>query len=508
MSKFLSICYNRSGDTMIEQLKNFCQKISNLEYQLNTLEWDLEVNVAKKAREDLIEVLNNLEKQIYELKTSLEYEELLKQVINSHEFLEISVLEQDYIKILYKECLESKKIPKDFYLDYSKTLHRSTGLWEEAKTANDYTIFKNILDEVITKTKQYYKYLQTDEETLYDVALNQYEKGLSTKVIDPLFARLKEELIPLIKVNNHLQEKHLKYTYSTDELMETAKYILNYIGFDNDRGSLGIYPHGFTTKIGNNDVRIAFKKNESPLDFLMTIIHEGGHGIFEQNISRVLWDYGIVGINNLMALHESQSRFYENILGRNKNFWIPIYDIIQGKLHLEISLDEFVELLNYPKCSLIRTEADELTYPLHIIIRYEIERDLFEGLISIDQLPQVWKQKMKDYLDVDVVNDNEGLLQDVHWSQGNFGYFPTYLLGTIYDGMFLKAILRDLGSLDEILKEGKIKEITKYLTNHVYKFGGTKTSKEILDSLQVGELSAEPVLSYFNQKYNKEYSDI
>ena len=194
------------------------------------------------------------------------------------------------------------------------------------------------------------------------------------------------------------------------------------------------------------------------------------------------------------------------MLGRNINFWIPIYDKVKEMLGLDADINEFVKGLNSPVASLVRTEADELTYCMHIILRYEIERDLFSGKINVDDLPNVWNQKMKEYLGVKVINDKDGVMQDVHWAEGDFGYFPSYLIGSIFDGMFLEIIENDLGSIDEILKSGNIKVITKYLIENIYVNGAAFTGREVLEKLGRSNLSVVPLVNYFYKKYgNKNY---
>ena len=383
-------------------------------------------------------------------------------------------------------CIECNKYMKFGYM------------WEKAKDNNDYEMFKPYLKKVINLTKEYYGYI-SDGKNLYDTMLNEFESGITSEVIDKLFNELKNALIPIMPGKKN--KKKLSIKYNESELVDTAKYLLNYIGFDNNRGALGIYPHGFTEKIGNNDVRIAFKHGDDPVDFVSTIIHEGGHGIFEQNVNKTLYKYGIVNIG-LFGLHEGQSRFYENILGRNKNFWIPIYDVVKKMLRLDVNIDEFCQMLNTTSASLIRTEADELTYVMHIIIRYEIERDLFNDKISVDELPNVWNELMMKYLGVKPFDDSDGILQDVHWSEGEFGYFPSYLLGTIYDGMFLEALQRDLGDVNEILKNGEIKKITDYLIKNIYVNGGCYNSLEVLKKLGFEKIDTKPIINYFLKKYD------
>lgn len=208
-----------------------------------------------------------------------------------------------------------------------------------------------------------------------------------------------------------------------------------------------------------------------------------------------------------MGVHESQSRFYENILGRNKNFWVPIYDKLGEFLpqFQEISLDDFYREINHVRNSPIRIEADEVTYCLHIILRYEIEQAIFDGHVPVEELPVLWNQKMEEYLQITPENDSEGILQDIHWSDGSFGYFPSYLLGSIYDGMYLDAIEQELGSVDEILAAGEISKITKWLNEKIHWYGSTRTPKEVIEAVCGKEVSAEPLLRYFKKKYTEIY---
>lgn len=487
----------------IEELIIYHEKIGKLQYLINILDWELKVSAPKETMDYIIHVMSDVELELFKLRTSEEYGQLLNETINNQKFFKLDEEVRIYIKHLEKEYLENKRIPQDFYQEYSTLCSISNKVWRDAKEVNNYELFKPYLKKVIDMTKKYYRYIDNNTE-LYDVMLEQYEMGMTSDIIDRLFDELKKGLLPLvdkiksrkiIKKNNYIQE------YSESELIECAKDILEYMGFDFNRGTLGIYPHGFMNRIGADDIRIAFKHTNNPISFVSTIVHEGGHGLFEQNIKKELTVFGNNCINNLYALHESQSRFYENILGRNINFWYPIYDKVKDKLRLELTLEEFIDELNKVECSMIRTDADELTYCFHIIIRYEIERDLFSDKITVDELPEIWNQKMREYLGIEVVNDNEGLMQDVHWSKGSFGYFPSYLLGTIYDGMFIEGIENNLGNIDDLLKNGKIKEITKYLIDNIYQYGGAYNSKEVIKRFYDKELSALPIINYFNKKY-------
>ena len=209
-----------------------------------------------------------------------------------------------------------------------------------------------------------------------------------------------------------------------------------------------------------------------------------------------------------MGIHESQSRFYENILGRNKNFWLPIYEKLGALLpqFQAISLEEFYQEINHVRNSFIRVDADEVTYCLHIIIRYEMEKAIFRDNVSVDELPAMWNNKMEEYLHITPRNDAEGILQDSHWSGGSFGYFPSYLLGSIYDGMFLEKIEEELGDIDTILAEGRILEITKWLNENIHVYGTTRTPKQVIAEVCGKELSAKPLMKYFTKKYTQIYN--
>lgn len=484
----------------LEKLRNYQKELRNLQYIINLLTWDLRVSSPIDSKNDLIERISELEVKLFKLETSDEYEKLIDDVIKSDNYNNINEEEKRCINKIKNIIEHKKKVPKEFFQEYTKLCAYTNNSWEEAKEKNDYNIYKPYLEKLIEATKKLYEY-QYEDTNYYIHMINDYETGMNMEMIDNLFTKLKKAIIPLIKGIETTKNEIYTQNYNSDELISCGKYLLNYIGFDNNRGNLGIYPHGFTEKMNDNDVRIAFHKTNNPVDFVTTIIHEGGHGIFEQNIRRDLTLYDDGCLNDLYALHESQSRFYENILGRNINFWIPIYDKIKKMLKLDMDVNEFVDRLNTVKLGKVRIEADELTYPLHIIIRYEIERDLFNGKINVADLPMIWKEKTKEYLGLDIENDNEGLMQDVHWSEGAFGYFPSYLLGTIYDGMLLEQIEEDLGSIDDLLINGRIKEITNYLIKNIHVNGGSYSSIEVLKNITGKEISVDPLINYFESKY-------
>ena len=482
---------------MLENLKEYNKMLYKKQYVINLLHWELMINISPKGTNYLIDVLNEQELELFNLSTSEEYKKLLFDYLNNPN----SDKSSDYYLIQkhnYDNLLKSERIPKEFLKKYNEICSKANKVWEQAKENNDYEMYKPYLREVIELTKEYYGYYEPNMN-LYDAMLNVHERGMNQDILDKLFDELKQELIPLVQRVKKDKEQNKNYLqkYSTDELMKCAKVLLEYIGFDMERGTLGIYPHGFMEKMSSNDVRIAFAHKDDATSFVSTIIHEGGHGIFEQNTNEDISNEYI----DLYALHESQSRFYENILGRNINFWLPIYDELNQMLKLDIPVEEFVSALNNVHSGLIRINADELTYALHIIIRYEIEKEIFNGNLNIDDLEIAWNNKMKEYLGLEVTKASEGLMQDMHWSEGAFGYFPSYLIGNIYDGMFKETIEEKLGNIDEILASGRIKEITKFLNENIHIHGSAYDGLDVVRRVCDKEISVKPLIKYFKSKY-------
>ncbi len=483
-----------------EKIEAYLKRIGELNYIITVLRWEMDTIAPKQSYDYLIETSTKYELEAYDLETSEEFINLINSLIDSNEYKELTKEEQIYFEDLKEDFYKFKRVPKDFFEELCTLRSNSLNCWKEAKENDDYESFKPYLKRIIEYTIKYYKYMYPNTDNIYNSMLNDYEKGITSEQIDKLFSKLKEEIIPIVKQLKKKNISKVKNVLDDTQFINLAKYLLDYIGFDNERGALGIYTHGYTTKLNKNDVRITFSNRENPIDSISTIVHEGGHGIFDQNIGDNLSRYETYDVSKY-ALHESQSRFYENILGRRKSFFIPIYDKIKETLKTDLSIDEFVECFNDAKPSLVRTKADELTYCLHIIIRYEIEKDLINNKIDIDELPNIWNKKYEEYLGISSTNYKDGLLQDMHWSDGSFGYFPSYLLGSIFDGMLLELINKEIGDIDTLLSEGKIHEITKYLNNKIHKYGGAYNVNEVAKRVCGKELEVQPIINYFKEKY-------
>lgn len=493
----------------LEQLKEYLQISKQYEHVTSLLYWDMEASVPREGYEGHADALAYFSTEHFKRSTSEELEKLLDVLNQPEEFEQLDANWQFIVKRMKRELDRDKNIPVDFYNEYVKEQAASGQAWQDAKKAADFSIFAPHLEKMIAMTKEITGY-RFPGKPVFDALLDTYEEGMDSATYDRLFEELKAGILPLVEKIRKAKQPDLSMfdrSYSILGQKAVERMLLEYIGFSFEKGTTGETEHPFTLNMSSKDVRVSNHFHEDDaIDPMFSAIHEGGHAVFEQNVNPEL-DGTVGGSCCYLGIHESQSRFYENILGRNRNFWLPIYSKLQELLpeFKEISLDDFYRKINQVQSSFIRTAADEVTYCLHVILRYEIEREIFENDVPVSELPKLWNQKMKEYLNITPENDAKGILQDMHWSDGSFGYFPTYALGSIYDGMFLEAITKELGNLDEILAAGDIKKITRWLNEKIHQYGSTKLPKQIIEDVCHKEISALPLVSYFKQKYTEIY---
>ena len=494
---------------LLEEFKNYLHEMNQYEHVVTLLYWDMKTNAPKLGQEAHIEALTHFSTKSFEMSTADKLGEMLDGLAEESEFTALDVTWQFIVRRMKRDFDRNKRIPAEVYEAFVRAQAESGNAWEEAKNSSDFSVFAPHLKKMVEMTKEIAGYTDPGVET-YDALLNQYEEGMDSATIDRLFGELKQELIPLVQqiLAKPQPDDTAFHAYADPDAQKKVQWmLLDYIGFRRDAGAVGETEHPFTLNFSSKDVRVTNHYYETePISAMFSAIHEGGHGIFEQNVNPE-YDNTVAGSCCYMGIHESQSRFYENILGRNKNFWLPIYDKLGELLpqFREISLDDFYREINHVRNSFIRTEADEVTYCFHIILRYEMEKAIFRDGVSVEELPTLWNQKMQEYLQITPKNDAEGILQDMHWSDGSFGYFPSYLLGSIYDGMYLDTMEAELGSVDKLLAEGRIAEITKWLNEKIHQYGSTRTPKEVIETVCGKEVSAEPLVRYFKKKYTEVY---
>ena len=494
---------------ILEQFKQYLSKMKQLNHATTLLYWDMRTCAPRNGQEALGDAMAYFSTEEFSLSTSEELGTMLDTLSKPDEFNGLDDTMKFIVTKMKKDYDREKRIPKDFYEEFVRVQTASETAWEDAKRASDFSIYAPHLEKIINMTKEMTGYTDPGMD-VYDSLLNVYEEGMTSDCIDPLFEEIKKELIPLVNkiiAAPQPDDTAFRSRYDIDSQRKVQELLLKYIGFNFESGAVGETEHPFTLNFSSKDVRVTnhYFENDA-ISAMFSAIHEGGHAIFEQNVNPE-YDNTAAGSCENMGIHESQSRFYENILGRNINFWVPIYDKIAELLPAfkNIPLEDFYREINHVRNSFIRVEADELTYCFHIILRYEIEKEIFRNNVPVNELPALWNKKMEEYLGITPSNDAEGILQDMHWSDGSFGYFPSYLLGTIYDGMYLKAIEAELGDIDAILREGRILDITKWLNEKIHRFGNTRTPKEVLMAVCGSEVTAEPIIDFFKKKYEKLY---
>ncbi|ADO83325.1 carboxypeptidase M32 [Ilyobacter polytropus] len=491
----------------IERFNEIIREKKLIDVAIAALHWDLETQAPKKGQELLSDVVGYLSSKSYKVVTSDEMVLLIEELDKKKE--ELTEIEGKTLEEVAKDIEKLMKIPVLEYREYNELTAKGQGIWAEAREKNDFSLFSESLEKIVEFQRRFIKY-RGYEGHPYNTILDDYEPGMTVEKLDEFFGYLRKELVPFIK---KIKEKgksvdgtFLKKDFPEDKQMEFSKFIAEYIGFDFERGIISESAHPFTLNYDKNDVRITTRYIRNMLSSsVFGTIHEGGHAIYEQGIGNDIAG-GILGEGTSMGIHESQSRFYENILGRSRAFWKPIYRELQDKFEAlkDVDIDGFYKGINKSEASLIRVEADELTYSLHIMVRYEIEKALIGGDIEVRELPRVWNEKMKEYLGIEPSNDREGVLQDVHWSAGLMGYFPSYALGNVYASQIHTSMKKDM-DVDAALENKELYKIKEWLNQKIHRFGKLKKPEELIMDITGEGLNAKYFVDYLKEKYGNIY---
>jgi carboxypeptidase Taq len=425
-------------------------------------------------------------------------------------FEKLSIIDKNVIKRLYKDIVKARKIPSEFVEELARTSTIAYQSWEEARRKSRFGIFSKDLKKLIELKKQYCIYIDLPGSD-YNSLLDDFEEGMTVKKLQKQFFFLKSRLIKLIdriKTSKYYnQNKKIKIDiYSQKKICDI---IINLMNLPKNRSRIDMSTHPFTTSVGYDDVRLTTNfERKNPLFSIYSIIHEAGHALYELGMSQKRYKYTVISDSPSLGLHESQSRFWENMIAKSKPFWKYFFPIIENhirKKNKDIDINAWIRLINQVRPSLIRVEADEVTYNLHIILRFEIELGLIKDEIQISELPVLWNEKMENMLGIKPKNDRDGVLQDMHWSNGSFGYFPTYVIGSIYASqIFKKLLFENILSIDKI-KDGDFKNIKNWLYENIYKFGRLMTSEELIKKTCGQTLNSNIYLDYLNDKYTNIY---
>ena len=456
------------------------------------------------GRGQTMEVMSQIQ---YDLIASADNAELIAVLTENIDNLEPQTRRE--LEVFRKEFDRIHRIPAEEYVAYSVLLNESQSIWEEAKNNNDFASFAPYLEKIIAYNRKFAGYYNP-EMAPYDALLNEYEEGMNTKVLDAFFEELRSTIVPLLEKISAVQQidDHFLYKRYPIEIQRLfSDYLMDELAIDRNYCGIAETEHPFTTNFNNKDVRITTHYHEDNLASSMySVIHEGGHAIYELGCDDC-YNHTLLSSGVSMGIHESQSRFFENIIGRSQSFIFRIFPKLKELFpeQLErVTAEQFFRAVNKAQPSLIRTEADDLTYCLHIMVRYKIEKRMIDGSISVEMIPEVWNSLYKEYLGIDVPNDSLGCLQDSHWSGGMIGYFPSYALGSAYGAQMLAVMSRDIGDVFRLVEEGKLFVVKEWLRSHIHRHASFVKPNELFEDA-CGSFDARYYAQYLTEKYTKLY---
>jgi carboxypeptidase Taq len=453
----------------------------------------------------------------HKMSSAPEIEKLLNAVKTSPQYDTLGEVEKRNIYLFKKNYDEQTALPEKLVSEVAKQQAITVNTWKKAKAAKKFDTLKPELEKLVALSKQEAQILMKVKEaaTPYDALIDSYEPKMTTNTITITFNQLQQGLTALLRniqnSSNQPDTHILRASIPVEAQRKIAKALTQTLGYDTTspkaNGRIDETEHPFTS--GHyDDVRIT--THYHPDNFtsaIFSVLHETGHALYEQNLNPN-WKYQPVGSPCSYGIHESQSRLYENIIGRSREFWtywLPKLKHIAAPALANVELDQFVHAINAVKPSKIRIEADEVTYNLHVIIRFQLETALFADKIAVAELPEMWNQKYKEHLHVNIENDSEGIMQDTHWASGLYGYFPTYALGNIYSGQLLATLTKSIRDWRNQIAEGKLENIKGWLTKNVHSCGALYDPANLMSSITGKKLDSEPYLKYLQKKYSTLY---
>lgn len=502
---------SESQTALLQSFRSYVKKMKSYGEALDVMYWDLRTGAPRKGVEARSEVIGELSAEMFKMSVSDEMGRYLEELSEPSVFGALGTIDRKLVEECKKDYDRSKKIPPEKYQAYVVLTSQAESVWEEAKEKADFPMFQPYLEKIVAANREFIE-LWGYEGHPYNALLDMYEPGMTTQKLDKLFADVRQRLVPLVSAigssPNKPDTSFLKQTFDVTQQKRFSLYILKELGYDFEAGRLDESVHPFATGLNPGDVRITTRYlPEDVTSALFGTIHECGHALYEQNIAKELIGT-ILCTGTSMGIHESQSRFWENMIGRSHTFWERYFpklrELYPGKFD-GVSVDAFYKAINVVQPSLIRIEADELTYNLHIMIRYEIEKALFDGSLHVAELPAYWNEKYKEYLGVVPSHDGEGVLQDVHWAGGSFGYFPSYSLGNMYSAQIRNAMEKQLGNLDALTGEGRFAVVKDWLVERIYRHGKMLTPDEIIAGVTGEPLNPDYLIGYLAAKYGNIY---
>ena len=495
------------SDELLKQLTDAYGKVVDVNMILSLMHWDLEVYMPPKGGDARGQQLATLSGISHQLMT----DPAMGDYLSSLDGASLDADGAATVREIQHDYELSTKLPESYVTTFAEVQNKAFQAWVTAREASDFKQFQPHLESLVDLLKQKADLLGY-EGSPYNALIDEYERGMTAEEIKPIFADLAERQSVLVdkimQSPNQPEMDWVDQTWDEQKQWDFTMEVLGDIGYDFDAGRQDKSIHPFTTNFDVNDVRITTRVHERELFSALTgSIHEGGHALYEQGFL-ASDQRSVLGQAASLGVHESQSRMYENMIGRSLAFWnhyAPKIKRLYGSQLDGVGPNELYRAINAVQPSLIRVEADECTYNLHVILRFEIELALIEGDLKVADIPEMWNAKMKQYLGLDVPNDAEGCLQDIHWSHGSMGYFPTYSLGNLYAAQLFEKIEDDLPGLWDDVEQGSFSGLLSWLRTNVHEVGRRKVAKDIVRDATGKEPSAEPYMHYLEGKYGALY---
>lgn len=494
--------------TLIEKLKTRLFELSHLTSILNLLYWDQEVNMPPKAVESRAISISYLSTILHNKFVEIDSDGLLTKLQKQLLTKKLTAQEAVIVAETWRNFQREKKLPESFVKELAETTSKAQHIWAQARKADNFQMFLPWLTKIVKLKKQEAE-LVGYKTSPYDALLDTYEPGMTSAEAFKILENLKDFLIPFLKKLTATKSKtashRLKGKFPLPAQIDFNKLVAKNIGFDFEAGRMDTSTHPATFGSHPHDIRLTTRYRENDLYYsLGSTIHETGHGLYEQGLP--VEHFGTPLAESIsLGIHESQSRLWENLIGKSLPFWKYFYPKLQKEFPIpfqKLPLHDFHKIINEVHPSLIRTEADEISYNLHIIIRFEIEKAIIEGTIDLADLPKIWKQKYQKYLGIDVPSDSLGVLQDVHWSGGMIGYFPTYTFGNLYSAQFYHQMSKDIPDLDKKISTGKFQEINHWLRKNIHIHGKTYQAADLIKKVTGEPLDSKYFIQYLSKKYS------
>ena len=486
----------------LQDLRQRLAEIADLGRAAGVLGWDQRVTMPPRGTEPRAEALATLGRISHDRFTDSAVGQLLERLRPLEESLAYDSDDASLIRVTRRDWEKACRVPTELRVEMTRAAARGHHAWIEARKTNDFESFLPYLRTNVELKRRYVECFEPSDAP-YTALLDDYEPGMTTTEVRDVFATLRPALSELVRTAPQVDTSFLYGSFDADTQRAFAERVLATLGFEEGSWRLDPTAHPFCTSFSNRDVRLTTRYNAGDLESIWSTLHEAGHGLYAHGIADSLMRSPLGGAPSL-GVNESQSRTWENLVGRSRPFWTHWYEPLQEAFPAQlggVDLESFVRAINRAEPGLIRVDADETTYSLHIILRFELEQELIEGTVALEDLPEIWNTRMKEFLGVEPPSDADGVLQDVHWSGGGIGYFPTYALGNVISLQIWAKVREAIPDLDAQMAAGELLELSAWLRDNLYSLGRKLTPKETLARVTGSDvIDPQPYLAYLGDK--------